>query len=161
LLARIRSDRVCYAPAAGYAGTGRPGRHGKAMKLDDPATWPTPQQAAAGVHGRYGTVAVTAWGRYHPQLQRRAGWAHRPGVLPIVEGTLIHVQVDRLPGERRPKPMWLWHSHPGVADLGVLRLFRASPRRFDLEHTSDSSSKPSAGPAPVCAPRPRPTAGPG
>jgi hypothetical protein len=135
LLARIRSDRVFHAPAAGYTGTGRPGRHGPAMKLDDAATWPTPQQTATDVHERYGRVAVSAWGRYHPQLQRRAGWARHPGALPIVEGTLIHVQVDRLPGDRRPKPMWLWHSHPAVAGLDVLRLFRAFLRRFDLEHT--------------------------
>jgi hypothetical protein len=32
-------------------------------------------------------------------------------------------------------PVWLWHSHPHVADLDVLRLFHAFLRRFDLEHT--------------------------
>jgi hypothetical protein len=135
LLARIRSDRVFYGPAGAYTGTGRPSRHGPAMKLDDPATWPAPAQRAASVHERYGNVAVAAWGRYHPQLQRRAGWAHHPDQLPIVEGTLILVRVDRLPGDRAPKPVWLWHSHPCVADLDMLRLFRAFLRRFDLEHT--------------------------
>ncbi len=135
LLARIRSDRVFYAPAQVYAGTGRPDRHGPAMKLDDPTTWPAPAQAVTSVHERYGQVAVTAWGRYHPKLQRRAGWARHPGHLPIVEGTLIHVRVDRLPGDRAPKPMWLWHSHPHMADLDVLRLFQVFLPRFDLEHT--------------------------
>jgi hypothetical protein len=135
LLARIRSDRVFYAPARAYAGTGRPSRHGKAMRLDDPATWPVPGQVVASVHARYGNVAVAAWGRYHPQLARRAGWAQHTGRLPIVEGTLIHIRVDRLPGDRAPKPVWLWHSHPHVADLDVLGLFRAFLRRFDLEHT--------------------------
>jgi hypothetical protein len=135
LLARVRSDRVFYAPAQTYAGTGRPGRHGPAMKLDDPASWPAPARRATDVHARYGNVAVTAWGRYHPQLQRRAGWAHHRGPLPIVEGALIRVTVDRLPGDRAPKPVWLWHSHPQVADLDVLRLFHAFLRRFDLEHT--------------------------
>src|SRR6266540_3330691 len=67
LLARIRSDRVFYAPAQVYAGTGRPDRHGPAMKLDDPTTWPAPAQAVTSVHERYGQVAVTAWGRYHPK----------------------------------------------------------------------------------------------
>jgi hypothetical protein len=135
LLARIRSDRVFHAPPAGYTGTGRPGRHGPAMKLNDPTTWPVPAQSATDVHERYGNVALTAWGRRHPQLQRRAGWKDHPGPLPIVAGTLIHIQVDRLPGQRRPKPVWLWHSHPHVADLDVLRLFRIFLRRFDLEHT--------------------------
>jgi hypothetical protein len=55
--------------------------------------------------------------------------------LPIVEGTLINVRVDRLPGDRTPKPVWLWHSHPEAADLDLLRLFHAFLRRFDLEHT--------------------------
>ncbi|WP_221623215.1 transposase [Micromonospora globispora] len=72
LLGRMRADRVFYAPVHGYAGTGRPGRHGPAMKLDDPTTWPAPTQTAATVQERYGNVAVTAWGRYHRQLQRRA-----------------------------------------------------------------------------------------
>ena len=135
LLGRVRADRVFHAPAQPYAGTGRPGRHGPAMKLDDPATWLTPAQTAASVHERYGAVFVTAWGRHHPQLQRRAGWATHPGPLPIVEGALILVRVDRLPGDRAPKPLWLWHSDPDAAGLDVLRLFHAFLRRFDLEHT--------------------------
>ncbi len=135
LLGRVRADRRFHARAEAYAGTGRPGRHGPAMKLDDPATWPAPGRTATDVHERYGQVAVTAWGHYHPQLQRRAGWAAHPGALPIVEGTLILVRVDRLPGDRAPKPLWLWHSHPQAADLDVLRLFHIFLRRFDLEHT--------------------------
>ena len=135
LLGRVRADRVFYAPAQPYAGTGRPGRHGPALKLDHPATWLTPSQTASSVHDRYGAVFVTAWGRHHPQLQRRAGWATHPGPLPIVEGALILVRVDRLPGDRAPKPLWLWHSDPDAAGLDVLRLFHAFLRRFDLEHT--------------------------
>jgi hypothetical protein len=105
------------------------------MKLDDPTTWPAPAQRAASTHERYGNVAVTAWGHYHPKLLRRAGWATHHGSLPAVEGTLIHAKVDRLPGDRVPKPVWLWHSHPNAADLDVLRLFHIFLRRFDLEHT--------------------------
>ena len=99
LLGRVRSDRVFHAPASGYAGNGRPGRHGPAMKLEDPATWPAAEQTMASTHERYGQVAVTAWGHHHPQLQRRAGWATYPGALPLVEGTLILIRVDRLPGD--------------------------------------------------------------
>jgi DDE superfamily endonuclease len=135
LLGRVRADRRFHAPVPAYPGTGRPGRHGPAMKLDDPATWPAPACTATSVHERYGNVAICAWGYYHPQLQRRAGWAAHPGALPIVEGTLVHVTVDRLPGDRTPKPVWLWHSQPEPAELDVLRLFRIFLRRFDLEHT--------------------------
>ena len=30
--------------------------------------------------------------------------------LPVIEGTLIGLRVDHLPGDRDLKPMWLWWS---------------------------------------------------
>ena len=39
-----------------------------------------------------------AWPRLHQQLARRAGWEHHEGELPVVEGTLIRLAVDHLPG---------------------------------------------------------------
>ena len=47
-------------------------------------------------------------------LQRRAGWAEHHGELPVVEGTLVRLVVDRLPGDRHPKPVWLWASATGL-----------------------------------------------
>jgi DDE superfamily endonuclease len=137
VLARLRSDRVFYPPAAARqaAGAGRPRRHGEPIKLSDPASWPDPDATYAGVHDRYGTVAIRAFSRMHQRLTRRGGWEHHDSVLPIVEGTLIYVRVDRLPGERTPKPLWLWHSHPEATDLDLGRVFAAFLRRFDLEHT--------------------------
>lgn len=135
LLARVRSDRVFHAPAPAYTGTGRPSRHGQALKCDDPATWPKPDAVSADVHARYGNVAVQAWSRMHPRLARRGGWSEHPGPLPIIAGALIHITVDRLPGNRAPKPVWLWHSHPDAETLDLQRLFRIFLRRFDIEHT--------------------------
>jgi hypothetical protein len=135
LVGRVRSDRVFAARPTRYAGTGRPGRHGRLLKCDDPATWPAPDAVAADVHTRYGTVAVQAWSCLHPRLTRRGGWVDHAGRLPIVEGTLIHIKVDRLPGDRAPKPVWLWHSHPAADELDLQRVFRIFLRRFDLEHT--------------------------
>lgn len=135
LLGRVRSDRVFYTTPGDYTGLGRPGRHASPLKLSDPTTWPTPQACAAGSSDRYGQVAVYAWARRHQQLARRGGWAQHPGALPIVAGTLIRVQVDRLPGDRTPKPLWLWHCHPQPADLDLLRTFAVFCRRFDAEHT--------------------------
>jgi hypothetical protein len=43
--------------------------------------------------------------------------------------------VDRLPGDRHPKPVWLWCSTPELAPADVDRLWQAFLRRFDLEHT--------------------------
>jgi hypothetical protein len=135
LLGRVRADRVFYAPAGGYAGTGRPSRHGQPVKLSDAATWPAPDQTSSSVNDRYGNVTVHAYGRRHQRLTRRGGWDTHPGLLPVVEGTLIQVIVDRLPGDRAPKPLWLWHSRPDPTSLDLGRIFAAFCRRFDAEHT--------------------------
>jgi hypothetical protein len=53
----------------------------------------------------------------------------------VIEGTLIRLQPGHLPGDRDPKPVWLWCSATGRAPGEVDRLWQASLRRFDLEHT--------------------------
>ena len=62
-------------------------------------------------------------------------WAEHAGQLPIVEGTIIHVAVDHLPGDRAPKPLWLWFGHPDAATVELTLLWRTYLRRFDIEHT--------------------------
>ncbi len=84
---------------------------------------------------RYGTAAASAWGRLHPRLTSRAAWEHHDGELPVIEGTLIRLQVDHLPGDRHPKPAWLWSSAASLTPAGVDLLWQAFLRRFDLEHT--------------------------
>ncbi|WP_433237295.1 hypothetical protein ACQPYK_28605 [Streptosporangium sp. CA-135522] len=54
---------------------------------------------------------------------------------PILEGSPIRLQVERLPGDNEPKPVWLWSSHTGLTAEQVDRLWQVFPRRFDLEHT--------------------------
>jgi hypothetical protein len=79
----------------------------------------------------------------HPRLEHRGPWIDHPGPLPIVEGTLIRLQVEHLPGQRAAKPVWLWSSRTGkdtdddVEQLAaeVIRCWQAHLRRFDLEHT--------------------------
>jgi len=44
-------------------------------------------------------------------------------------------EVDHLPGDRDPKPVWLWSSATGVTAVDVDRAWQAFLRRFDLEHT--------------------------
>ncbi|MGN9789337.1 hypothetical protein ACTMTF_48675 [Nonomuraea sp. ZG12] len=46
----------------------------------------------------------------HPRLTRRAAWIDHDGDLPVLPGTLIRLQVEHLPGDRDPKPVWLWSS---------------------------------------------------
>ena len=71
----------------------------------------------------------------HPELERRAAWADHTGPLPIIEGSIINLAVDHLPGDRAPKPMWLWCSHPDAADADLDWWWRSYLRRFDIEHT--------------------------
>jgi hypothetical protein len=42
--------------------------------------------------------------------------------VPIIEGTVIRLQVDRLPRDGTPKPLWLWFSDIAVQAAGVDRL---------------------------------------
>ena len=137
VLGRLRSDRVMYFPAPPrQPGTsGRPVRHGAALKLADPRTWPAPAVATITQTSRYGTARAAAWGRLHQQLAARAGWEHHDGKLPVVEGTLIRLHVDRLPGDRSPEPLWLWSSRAGTRAGQVDRAWQAFLRRFDIEHT--------------------------
>ncbi len=137
VLGRLRSDRVMYFPAPPrQPGTsGRPIRHGAAFKLADPKTWPAPAAATVTETARYGTARTAAWGRLHQQLAARAGWEGFDGELPIVEGTLIRLQVQHLPGDRSPDPLWLWSSRAGTSADQVDRAWQAFLRRFDIEHT--------------------------
>jgi hypothetical protein len=137
LLGRLRSDRVMQLPVPPrQPGTqGRPRKHGGQLALSDPATWPDPQVATSTMTDRYGMAAAAAWDRVHPRLTHRAAWLDHDGDLPVLEGTLIRLQVDHLPGDRDPKPVWLWFSGTGTAPADVDRCWQSFLRRFDLEHT--------------------------
>ena len=116
---------------------GRPRRHGPKMKCSDPITWPEPSAEHRCEEAGYGSVRVRAWAGMHPKVHNHAGRGTR-GPLPIVVGTLILVEVERLPrGERRrePRVLWpWWHGPEGMGpDLDLL--WRSYVRSFDLEHT--------------------------
>jgi hypothetical protein len=140
IMGRLRSDRVMYFPAppgpARPAGTGgRPPRHGAALKLSDPHTWATPAVTTTTQTTRYGTARAMAWARLHQQLASRGSWENHHGPLPVIEGTLIRLAVDHLPGDRSPQPLWLWSSRAQTSAPEVDRTWQAFLRRFDLEHT--------------------------
>src|SRR5215472_12009055 len=137
VLGRLRSDRVMQLPAPPRRpGTlGRPRKHGGELALANPATWPPPQVTTSTATRRYGTAITAAWDRVHPRLTHRSAWLDHDGPLPVIDGTLIRLQVDHLPGNRHPKPVWLWSSATGAAPDQVDRLWQAFLRRFDLEHT--------------------------
>jgi hypothetical protein len=136
VLVRLRSDRCFYAdppPRARSPKGGRPRRHGAKFNCADPATWPTPIATLVCQDDQYGTVTVAAWAGLHPKQQRHPGHGTR-GPRPIVRGTVIRVQVQRVPAKTRPpKVLWLWWAGPGELDLDLA--WRAYIRRFDCEHT--------------------------
>ena len=133
ILVRLRRGRCFYTDPAPYPGVGRPRRHGRKFVCADPATWLEPTAVHAEVDGQYGAVRVRAWAGLHARPgQDRA----RPlrAAKPVVPGTLILVEVSRLPGRtRKPQVLWLWWHGPEAPDLAVV--WRAYVRRFDLEHT--------------------------
>src|SRR3954454_14789523 len=136
LIGRLRSDRVLARPVEPRCGArGRPRRHGPLLVLADPGTWPGPEHTSSTQTTRYGTAQASAWHRCHPRLEHRGPWRDHPGQLPIVEGTLIRLQVEHRPGDRAPKPLWLWTSAPTAPSRDVDLAWQAFLRRFDLEHT--------------------------
>jgi hypothetical protein len=137
VMGRLRSDRVMYLPAPPRepGANGRPSRHGTAVKLTDPGTWPAPAVTTVTETSRYGTARAMAWGRLHQRLTSRAGWEGHDGELPVIEGTLIRLAVGHLPGDRSPDPLWLWSSRAATDADAVDRTWQAFLRRFDIEHT--------------------------
>ena len=137
VLVRLRADRCFYAdpPSPSPGKTGRPRRHGAKFAFADPTTWPTPTATLVTTDGQYGTVTVQAWAGLHPKQHRHPGHGSG-GPRPIVRGTIIRVQVQRVPARTRPpKVLWLWWAGPEGLQLDLDLMWRAYVRRFDLEHT--------------------------
>jgi hypothetical protein len=140
ILVRLRAGRRFYGDPSlsdPPAHIGRPRRHGPKMKCKDPSTWPEPSAHYACEDAGYGAVRVRAFSKMHPKVCAHEGRGSR-GPLPIVVGTLVLVEVERLPrGERRRKPrvLWLWWHGPEGEAPDLELLWRAYVRRFDLEHT--------------------------
>ncbi len=134
-LVRLRKDRCFYGdpdPATAPR-MGRPRCHGHKFDCTTPLSWLPPTTELRTEDPQYGTVRVRAWTGLHPKQQNHAARGTRK-TRPVVRGTLILVEVSRLPGPPRPwQRLWLWWSGPDAPDLDVV--WRAYIRRFDQEHT--------------------------
>lgn len=138
LVGRIRADRILRGPTPPRSTDprgGRPRRHGTVMALGEPDSWPAPTTRTTTDTARYGQAEVISFDRMHPRLTHRGSWARHDGPLPIVEGTVIRLAVEHLPGQRKAAPVWLWSSTTGADAAQVTRCWQAYLRRFDLEHT--------------------------
>jgi hypothetical protein len=135
VLVRLRSGRCFYTapPSPTRLKIGRPRRHGQKFACDDEATWWTPTAEHSEEHTQYGMVRVRAWAGVHAKTQNhpnRGSWQTKP----TVSGTLLLVEVERLPSQTRIlKRLWLWWRGPDAPNLAVI--WRAYVHRFDLEHT--------------------------
>ncbi|WP_432190701.1 transposase, partial [Streptomyces sp. Tue6028] len=138
LLGRMRSDRVLYFPPPPQpeGKRGRKPKRGPQFAFEAAATQPAPSVTTVTDTTHYGKAVATAWDRLHPLLVRRSAWADHPeGELPVIEGTVIRLQVDHLRGDRNPKPVWLSWSATTATSGDVDRLWQAFLHRFDLERT--------------------------
>jgi DDE superfamily endonuclease len=113
LVGRLRSDRVMLRdPGPSTCGPrgGQPRRHGGVLSFAKPDSWHQPDVTTATDTTRYGTAQTMAWDRMHPRLSHRGPWLeHAQEEPPVLHGTLVRRQV-KLPGDRDPKPVWLWCS---------------------------------------------------
>jgi hypothetical protein len=132
------------------------------MKCKDPSTWPEPSTEYACDDAGYGAVRVRAWAKMHPNVRAHEGQGSR-GPLPIVVGTLVLVEVERLPRGKRwrePKKLWLWWDGPGEEEPDLDLLWRAyTSGALTWSTPSASSSRPWDGPHLGCAIPSRPTGG--
>ena len=134
LLVRLHSNRVFYADPEPLQkrSVGRPHRHGARFDLHDSATWPEPSAEHRCEDKDYGPVRVRSWSALHPKT-RRIGERYGCERAPIVKGTVVLVEVSRLPREtREPKKLWMWWHGEGEPNLDLL--WRSYCRRFSLEH---------------------------
>ncbi len=138
LLGRLRSDRVMRLPAPPRC----PGHRRPTPSTQPKLSTHRPDDLAHPIPDHHApTPATTAqrpqphWNRVHPRLTHRSCWLDHNGALPTIEGTLMRLQVEHLPNERHPKPVWLWFSTTHTPSTDVDHFWQTFLRRFDLEHT--------------------------
>lgn len=126
ILGRLRSDRVMRRPAPSRAefaaanpAGGRPPKHGGEFVFGDPATWDEEQVMTRTATRHYGSATARARDRLYPRLTRRAAWLEHDGPLPVIEGTVIRLAVEKLPSGVVNRPVWLWWSRTGATPADV------------------------------------------
>jgi len=133
LLVRLRAGRCFYADPTSQPPTGRPRRQGAKFVCDDPTTWPTSTDTWMTTDPQSGQIRLRTWAGLHAVPQLHATRGTRPP-RPVVRGTLIRLEVERLPRPPKPpQPRWFWWSAPLPPDLADV--WRASTARFAIEQS--------------------------
>ncbi|GAA2326228.1 hypothetical protein GCM10010246_04640 [Streptomyces cuspidosporus] len=107
----------------------------------------------------YGKATAQAWDRLHPRLTRRAAWIDHDGPLPIIEGTVLRLVVEKMPSGGVNKPVWLWWSGTGATEADVDRCWQSSSGASTWSTRFACSSRHSAGRSPGSAARRQPIGG--
>jgi hypothetical protein len=133
LVVRLRAGRCFYAEPTSQPPTGRPRRHGTKFVCDNPTTWPPPSAAWSTSDPQHGEVCVQSWNGLHALPQNHATRGTRQA-RPLVRGTLIRLEVERLPRPTQaPIPLWFWWYGPTPPHLEAV--WQAYLARFSIEHT--------------------------
>ncbi|MFG2525360.1 hypothetical protein [Streptomyces sp. NPDC048527] len=139
LLVRIAGDRVFYdgAPKARSRSQRRARPPLRVVRRGQPA--PPDQVHAVPETSRYGRVEVRAWHHMHQKVQPNGYFAGQYPTLntslPVIEGTVIEVRVDRLPDGRNPHrtlwqtQRWTWIVLSACAQLRPARHLVNDSRR--------------------------------
>ncbi|MEW1914310.1 transposase [Kitasatospora sp. NPDC085895] len=143
ILRRLRCDRVMRRPTPPRVYDPKGGRlpkRGGEFVFGDPSTR---VRAGRDDHGRRPPRKPGT--RLHPRLIRPVAWLGRDGPLPIIEGAVIRLAVEKLPSGGVSKPVWLWWSRtkrgaatgselPGYAPHARVR--RRRPRTIEQRKAS-------------------------
>ncbi|RPK50691.1 hypothetical protein EES40_05105 [Streptomyces sp. ADI93-02] len=164
LLGRMRSDRVLYFPPPPQppANRRRKPKRGAEFAFEAAATQPVPSVTTVSDTTHYGKALASAWDRLHPLLVRRSAWVGHPeGELPVIEGTVVRLQVDHLRGDTTPGRSGCGGRAPPQRQTTWTGSGGHSCADSTLNTPSECSSRRWGGPLPNSASRPPPTAGPG
>ena len=120
-LGRLRPNRVVYRQPGPYSGKGRPAVHGPALKLRQPTTWYSPDEALCVRDSKLGRVDISVWHNLHFRA------------APDRPVTVIHIQRLDARGTRRD-PTHLWLMYSGTRPLQLAADWRFYLRRYAIEH---------------------------
>jgi len=137
-IARARSNRTFYrqAPISDRTGVrGHPTWYGAAFSLQDPQTWPDPDETATlpftSRRGRVYQVVIEAW---FDMLMRGK---QKPILIPMhrYPFTLVRICLYNEKGELAyPKPLWAIAIGEKRRTLSLLDIHEAYHQRYDVEH---------------------------
>lgn len=117
-LVRLRSNRVLYEDPEPYKGKGRPAKHGKKFKINDPQR-PPDEHLVATIWGQ--TVQLQAWHRLH--------FYKLPTLVGLVM-TITFLRADGTPRYQRP----IYVFWTGPLDVPLVGLCQMYLWRFAIEH---------------------------